>query len=51
MMRETTTKLLERKNVKPTAIRQLVLQVLCNNQQAMSLLEIEQQLDHVDRST
>lgn len=42
---------LELKNVKPTATRQLVLSVLMNNPQALSLVEIENQLETVDRST
>jgi len=50
-MQRSTAELLEQKQVKPTAMRKLVLDVLRNNPQAISLLEIEQQLDHVDRST
>ena len=50
-MQGTAAELLQQKNIKPTAMRQLVLDILRNNSQAVSLLEIEQQLDHVDRST
>lgn len=32
-------------------MRQLVLDILLKNQKAMSLYEIEQQFDNVDRST
>lgn len=46
-----TEKILEIKNVRPTATRQLVLSVLMSNSQALSLLEIETKLETVDRST
>ena len=51
VMQESADQILKQKNVKPTAMRQLVLDILRNNPQAVSLLEIEQQLDSVDRST
>lgn len=40
-----------KKNIKPTAMRQLVYEVLDKNKKALSLFEIEQQFEHVDRST
>ncbi len=40
-----------RKKIKPTAMRQLVLEVLLKKQKAISLFEIEQQFEIVDRST
>ncbi len=42
---------LKKKKIKPTAMRQLVYEILHNQQKAMSLYEIEQQFDNVDRST
>jgi Fur family ferric uptake transcriptional regulator len=44
-------KKLEQKNIKPTAMRELVYGVLDKNRKALSLYEIEQQFDNVDRST
>lgn len=42
---------LEQKKIKPTAMRQLVYEVLSKHKKALSLYEIEQQFDNVDRST
>jgi Fur family ferric uptake transcriptional regulator len=42
---------LEQKNIKPTAMRKLVYEVLAKNKKALSLYEIEQQFDNVERST
>ena len=50
MKKETDTKLLQ-KNIKPTAMRELVYEVLDKNKKALSLYEIEQQFDNVERST
>ena len=38
-------------NIKPTAMRELVYKVLDKSQKALSLSEIEQQFDKVERST
>jgi Fur family ferric uptake transcriptional regulator len=50
MQTEIDIKLLN-KNIKPTTMRQLVLDVLLKGQKAMSLYEIEKQFENVDRST
>lgn len=50
-MKQLEAHILEEKKIRPTAMRQLVLGTLLKNRQAVSLLEIEQQLDYVDRST
>ena len=42
---------LKAKNIKPTPMRQLVLKMLLEEQNAMSLPEIEQKFDKADRST
>ena len=42
---------LQRKNIKPTAMRELVYEVLDKNKKALSLYEIEQQFDNVERIT
>ncbi|WP_232302836.1 Fur family transcriptional regulator [Draconibacterium sediminis] len=42
---------LELRNIRPTAMRQLVYDVLDKNKKALSLYEIEQQFEDVDRST
>jgi len=47
---EIDKKLLQR-NIKPTAMRELVYEVLDKNKKALSLYEIEQQFDNVERST
>ena len=50
MKKETDTKLLQ-KNIKPTAMRLLVYEVLEKQKKALSLYEREQQFDNVERST
>ena len=50
MKKETDTKLLQ-KNIKPTAMRELVYEVLDKNKKALILYEIVQQFDNVERST
>ena len=42
---------LNQKNIKPTAMRRLVLDVLLRSHKALSLYEIEKQFDNVERST
>ncbi len=42
---------LQQRNIKPTAMRELVYEVLEKNKKALSLYEIEQQFDNVERST
>lgn len=42
---------LKKKGIKPTTMRLLIYEILHNYQKAMSLYEIEQQFDNVDRST
>lgn len=46
-----TDKKLEQRKIKPTAMRQLVYKVLSKQKKALSLYEIEQQFDNVERST
>jgi len=48
-MNEEVIELLEKKNVKPTAVRILVLEVFLQNSFAMSLAEIEGKLPWSDR--
>lgn len=50
-MQNEIDKKLESRNIKPTAMRQLVYAVLSKQKKAVSLYEIEQQFDNVDRST
>ena len=50
-MKGKTDKKLEQKNIKPTAMRQLVYEILEKQKKALSLYEIEQQFDNVERST
>lgn len=50
MYKEIDKKLLQR-NIKPTAMRELIYEILDNNKKALSLYEIEQQFDNVERST
>jgi len=50
MKGEIETKLQQR-NIKPTAMRELVYEVLNKSKKALSLYEIEQQFDNVERST
>jgi Fur family ferric uptake transcriptional regulator len=50
-MKGEIDKKLKQRNIKPTAMRELVYEVLTKNKKALSLYEIEQQFDNVDRST
>ena len=50
-MNEDVIKILEQKNIKPTSMRGLIFNVLKSNGKALSLYEIEQRFDNVDRST
>ncbi|PKP29904.1 MAG: transcriptional repressor [Bacteroidetes bacterium HGW-Bacteroidetes-17] len=50
-MNHNVNKILEQKNIKPTAMRQLVLKILLKKQKAVSLLDIERQFENVERST
>lgn len=50
-MNSEIDKKLEQKQIKPTAIRKLVYDVLDKNKKALTLYEIEQQFGNVDRST
>ncbi|RLD80693.1 MAG: transcriptional repressor [Bacteroidetes bacterium] len=50
-MSEDLEKKLQFRNIKPTSMRLLVYKVLRKQQKAVSLYEIEQQFDNVDRST
>ena len=47
----SSDRLLGQRNIKPTAMRKLILDVLIKNRKALSLYEIEKQFDNVDRST
>lgn len=42
---------LKRRNIKPTAMRLLILKTMMEFQQAVSLLDLENRLDTVDKST
>jgi Fur family ferric uptake transcriptional regulator len=50
MKKEIDEKLTE-KNIKPTAMRQLVLEVILKNKRALSLIDIEKQFENVERTT
>lgn len=50
-MKHNIDKKLKQKNIKPTAMRELVYEVLSKQKKALSLIEIEQQFENVDRST
>lgn len=50
-MKGEIDKKLKQRNIKPTAMRELVYEVLDKNKKALSLYEIEQQFDNVERST
>ena len=50
-MKNQINEIFANKNIKPTAMRELVLNILLKKQKAVSLMEIEQQFDQVDRST
>jgi len=51
MKSEEVVKKLESKNIKPTAMRQLVYKTLVDSKKALSLAELEQEFDKVERST
>ena len=42
---------LQQKNIRPTAMRQLVLKVMLTEKRAMSLSDLEEQFDNADKST
>lgn len=50
-MKNEIDKILISRNIKPTAMRQLVLEVMLENRRALSLIEIEKQFENVDRTT
>ena len=50
-METNVSRILEIKKITPTAMRVLVLKILVQKQRAVSLLEIQQQFEQVDRST
>jgi Fur family ferric uptake transcriptional regulator len=50
-MKKETEEHLQSKNIKPTAMRILVYDVLSKQKKALSLIEIEQQFENVERST
>jgi Fur family ferric uptake transcriptional regulator len=50
-MKDEIDKILTIKNIKPTAMRQLVLEVILKNKKALSLIEIEKQFGNVERTT
>ena len=50
-MEDLCLKILEQRGIKPTAIRMLVLKVMIETEQAVSLLDLENKLDTVDKST
>lgn len=50
-MKGNIGKTLNLRNIKPTAMRELVYETLEKSNKAISLYEIEQQFDNVDRST
>jgi len=50
-MKNEIDKKLKQKNIKPTSMRHLVYEILDKNKKALSIYEIEQQFDNVDRST
>ena len=51
MANEETEKKLESKNVKPTAMRTLVYKALADSKKALSLIDLEQKFEKVERST
>jgi Fur family ferric uptake transcriptional regulator len=50
-MNEDLDKKLKQKNITPTSMRRLVLDILNKKGKAISLYEIEKEFDHVERST
>ena len=51
IMEDLCLKIFEQRGIKPTAIRMLVLKVMMETEQAVSLLDFENKLDTVDKST
>lgn len=51
IMEDLCLKILEQRGIKPTAIRMLVLKAMIETEQAVSLLDLENKLDTVDKST
>lgn len=51
MTNEEIEKKLESKNVKPTAMRTLVYKTLSDSKKALSLIDLEQKFEKVERST
>ena len=51
IMEDLCLKILEQRGIKPTAIRMLVLKAMMETEQAVSLLDLENKLDTVDKST
>ncbi|AUI45830.1 transcriptional repressor [Bacteroides fragilis] len=50
-MENLCLKILEQRGIKPTAIRMLVLKAMIDAEQAVSLLDLENKLDTVDKSS
>ena len=50
-MNDNSDKKLETRNIKPTAMRELVLKVLSEQKAAISLADLEQKFDKVDKVT
>ncbi len=50
-MKSNIDKKLEQRNIKPTAMRQLVLQVLAGQKSAISLPELEHKFEKADKAT
>jgi len=50
-MNENIDNKLKARNIKPTAMRKLVYDILSKQKKALSLIEIEKQFDNVERST
>jgi Fur family transcriptional regulator, ferric uptake regulator len=50
-MMDTVQEILVSRNVKPTAMRELVLKVLMNREAAINLYELENEFDKADRVT
>jgi Fur family ferric uptake transcriptional regulator len=50
-MKQEIDEKLESKNIKPTAMRQLVLQILTKQKTAISLPELENKFEKVDKAT
>lgn len=50
-MNDASAKKLEQKNIRPTAMRELVLQVLSEQRTAISLPELERKFEKADKAT